>query len=200
MLYANRKRFSKIGKVLGKIFKPICSKPNVWTIFGLMPAIITLYFLVNGQFIIASMMFALTAVVDLIDGSVAREAKRVTRIGAYLDTVVDRITEFIVLLGLFVSNYPVIILPSKIWVFLLFFGSLMTTYVKAAAFEKKIVKKEVKGGLLERGERMILIFLIIVISSYNLYYSSILIAVTSILTIFTMLQRFLIAIKQTRLK
>ena len=143
MLYKKRKYFDNISENVGKVLSKICPYPNAWTMFAIIPAILTSYFLVNQSFLVAASLFALTAVVDFIDGSVARTMKRVSNFGAYLDTVVDRITEFIVLTGLFFVNYPDFILPTKFWVFLFLFGSLMTTYVKAAAYEKKIVNKEV---------------------------------------------------------
>lgn len=196
MLYKKRKYFNNISENVGKVLSKFCPYPNAWTIFAIIPAILTSYFLVNQSFLVAASLFALTAVVDFIDGSVARTMKRVSNFGAYLDTVVDRITEFIVLAGLFFVNYPDFILPTKFWVFLFLFGSLMTTYVKAAAYEKKIVNKEVKGGLLERGERMILLFLIILFSAFIPEYAVIILTLTSLASITTAFQRFFIALKQ----
>ena len=196
MLYKKREYFKSISEFLGRIFTKICPYPNLWTIFGIMTAIVTFYFLYEQNFLIAATFFAITAIIDVIDGAVARRTNRATNFGAYLDTVVDRVTEFIILCGLFFVDYPDFIFSTKAWIFLVLFGFLMTTYVKAAASEKKIVKKEIKGGILERGERMILLFLIILFSNFSLEYSAIMLAITAIFSIFTVLQRFFIALNQ----
>jgi phosphatidylglycerophosphate synthase len=196
MLYAKRERFNKISNFCGRIFSKICSSPNIWTAFGIIPAVLSFYFLVKQNFLIAAGFFILTAIIDFIDGSVARVTKRVSNFGAYLDTVVDRVTEFIILFGLYLIEYPDILWPTRLWLFFLLFGSLMTTYVKSAAFEKKIVNKEIRGGILERGERMMLLLLIIVLSNYSLVYAAILIMLTTIVANLSALQRFIIAIKQ----
>ncbi len=195
MLYKKRDLFNKLSEVLGKSFSKLCPYPNLWTVFAVFPALLTFYFLLNQRFLLAAVSFIVTATVDLIDGAVARKTHRVTIFGAYLDTVADRFTEFIVLAGLYFVNYPDFIFSTKIWVFLLLFGSIMTTYVKAAAFEKKVVKDEIRGGILERGERMIMLFLIIFFSMFNLDYSAVLLAITAIASLFTVLQRFFIALK-----
>jgi len=196
MFYKKREKFNKLSIKIGLIFSKLPLSPNQWTLISLILAILSFYFLINQKFLIALLFFFFTATIDFIDGSVARVTKKVTNLGAYLDTTIDRIVEFLMIFGLFSISYPIFIFGSQIWLLLLLFGSMMTTYVKAAAFEKQIVKKELKGGFLERSERLILLFLIILISSYSLSYASYLIVITAILTNISALQRFLIAIKR----
>jgi len=195
MLYKKRNYFYKLGKKIGFIFSKISLSPNQWTILSLVFALIMFYFLINQNFLFASIIFAFTAFIDMVDGAVAREAKKVTKIGGYLDSITDRVIEFIIVLGLFLSNYPDFIISIKIWLLFLLFGSFMSTYTRAAAFEKKVFK-DLKGGILEHTDRLILFFLIILISIFSLQYASYLIAITVILANISALQRFLTVIKR----
>jgi phosphatidylglycerophosphate synthase len=189
MISENREKFKSISIKAGLIFGKLPFTPNQWTLFSLIPALLTFYFLINGNFVLAAVFFAVTAFIDLVDGAVARVQGKTTKKGAYLDTIIDRYTELIVLLGLFLVSFPVFYLSSQIWILLILFGSMMTTYSKAAAKEKLFLESELKGGLLERPERLLLLFLILFAGIFSLQYSVYLIALTAVLTNLTALQR-----------
>jgi phosphatidylglycerophosphate synthase len=76
------------------------------------------------------------------------------------------------------------------------FGSVVTTYAKAAAKEKDLVNQELKGGLLSRAERLILIFIALILaaiySDYN--YTVVVLFIIAILANFTAVQRIYSAI------
>ena len=198
MLYARREIFNRLSIKIGKFFSKFPITANQWTLSSLFFVFISVYFLFNENLVFASIFFLLAALVDIIDGSVARITGRVTTLGAYLDTMVDRVVEFSIVLGLFFINYPTFLISSKFWLLFFLFGSYMTTYVKSAASEKKLVDKELRGGLLERSERLILTFLVMLISIFSLSYGLYLIVLMAILTNLTALQRFLLAIKQKK--
>jgi phosphatidylglycerophosphate synthase len=195
MLWKRRNYFNEISKKIGILFSKFSLSPNQWTMLSLLLVLITLYFLIKEEFLVASILFAFTAFIDMIDGAVARETKKVTKIGGYLDSIIDRVIEFIIILGLFLNNYPDFIIPIKIWLLFLLFGSFMSTYTRAVAFEKEVFKN-LKGGILEHTDRLILFLLIIIISIFSLEYASYLIAITAILTNISALQRFLKVIKR----
>ncbi|MEM5782253.1 MAG: hypothetical protein QXD43_03615 [Candidatus Aenigmatarchaeota archaeon] len=93
-------------------------------------------------------------------------------------------------------DYPNFIFNSKTWLVLLLFGSMLSTYSKAAALEKGLIKEELKGGgILEHTDRLILFLIIILISYFSLNYAIYLIAITAILTFVSFLQRFYIVTK-----
>ncbi len=79
--------------------------------------------------------------------------------------------------------------------FLAFFGSLMTTYVKAAAKEKELVEKEIKKGLLGRGERVILISLAMLLGIFNLSWMLYPIVILAIFSNLTAIQRIYLTLK-----
>jgi len=196
MLWKRRDYFDKnLGKKVGILFSKFSLSPNQWTTLSLVFALVLFYFLINGDFLTATFIFAFTAFVDMIDGAVAKATNKVTKLGGYLDSVIDRIIEFIIVLGLFLNIYPDFFIPIKIWLLFLLFGSFITTYIRAASFEKGLSKNP-KGGILEHTDRLILFFLIILISNFSLQYAGYLIVIMTVLANVSALQRFLKVVKR----
>ena len=189
MLFAIRERFSKMSVNIGIAFSKLRLTPNQWTILTIIPTLVALYFLVQESFLLAALFFLIAAFFDLIDGSVARVTGKVTKLGAYLDTVMDRYVEGIIIVGLLFVSLPAFFVPAYVWIFIYFFGSMMSTYVKAAAKEKELVEKELRGGVLERAERLILLFVGLVLAYFNTAYLVYIIVVVAVLSNITALQR-----------
>ena len=156
------------------------------------------YFLINQNFLLAAVFFIVSSFFDLIDGSVARVMGMVTKKGAYLDTIVDRYVEVLIIAGLFFCSLPDFMLPVGFWLLAYLFGSTMTSYAKAAAKEKELVEKEIKGGLLERAERLILLFIGVLLASLSTVYLTYIIVVLAILSNVTALQRIWIAMNSSK--
>ncbi|MFH1664203.1 MAG: CDP-alcohol phosphatidyltransferase family protein [archaeon] len=191
MISENRERFKSISIQTGLLFGKLPLTPNQWTLFSLVPALICFYFLLKQDFVFAAVFFGLAAFVDVIDGAVARVQGKTTKKGAYLDTITDRYVELIVFLGLFFVSLPVFYFSSQLWIFLCLFGGLMTTYSKAAAKEKLFLESELKGGLMERPERLLLLFFILVAGIFSLKLSLYLIVLFAVLSNLTAFQRIL---------
>lgn len=197
MLDAKREIFNSLEKKTGKIFSCLPLKPNYYTLLSLIFALFAFFFLVKEKTILAIFFFLISAFLDFIDGAVARYKNLSTRLGAYLDTVVDRFAEGVFLFGFLFLSLPEIFLPSYIWIFLILFGSLMTTYAKAAAKEKDLVFKELKGGFLSRGERITLILIALALGYFiNFYWTVYLLIIIAFLVNFTALQRIYFAFKK----
>jgi phosphatidylglycerophosphate synthase len=190
MLYKRRNYFDNLGSRIGKMFSKLSLSPNQWTVLSLVFALALFYFLIKGEFLIVTIVFAFTAFIDMIDGAVARETKKVTKMGGYLDSIIDRVIEFIIILGLFLNNYPDFLVSIKLWLLFLLFGSFMSTYTRAAAFEKEVFKN-LKGGILEHTDRLIFFLIIFIISIFSLDYASYLIVLMTVLANISALQRFL---------
>lgn len=173
MLYKNRQKFEGFSAKIGKVFSKIPLSPNQWTLISLLPVIAAVYFLSQQNFLIAGGLFIIASFLDMVDGAVARVTGKANRFGAYLDTIVDRYVEAIILFGLLFVGLPGFYIPAYAWIFLYLFGSMMTTYTKAAAKEKEIIPegKELKGGILERAERLIILFIGIIAAAFNPMFS-----------------------------
>ena len=161
MLEEKREKFKWLETKTGEIFSKLRLSPNQLTFNSLIFILFAFWFLVTQNLILALTFFTIATFLDLVDGAVARFLKMETKKGAYLDTICDRYVEGIILLGLlFLPLKGFLFLTADVWIFLAFFGSLMTTYSKAAAKEKELVQTELKRGFLGRAERVILIFII----------------------------------------
>jgi len=187
MLEQQRKNFKEIEKIVGKIFSKFGLEATDYSLISIFFAILSLYFLITINLLLAFIFFLLAGFLDLIDGAVARTTKKATKKGAFIDTICDRYVEGIILLGFLFLPLPYIIFSSKVWIFLAFFGSLMTTYSKAAAKEKELVVKELRKGFFGRGERIIFISLAMVFGIFNfslVIYPLIILAIFSNFTAF----------------
>lgn len=196
VLYKKRETFSGISIKIGMIFSKVGLSPNQWTMLVILPTLISLYFILEKQFLIAALFLLISAFLDLVDGSVARVMGKVSKLGAYLDTIMDRYVEAVILFGLLFVGLPGFYAPSYVWIFVFFFGSFMTTYAKSAAKEKDLVEKELRGGLLERGERLIILFIGILLAHFSRVYLTYIIVILAILTNVTALQRIRIATRK----
>lgn len=195
MLDLYKERFKKIEVFFAKVFSVLPFLPNHYTLISIFFAALTFYSLTKQNLILATLFFFFASFLDFVDGAVARYKNVVTKKGAYLDTICDRYVEGMLLLGLLFLPLPKIIFPKEVWIFLIFFGSLMTTYAKAAAKEKELVEKELKGGLFSRAERIIFLFVSLILGIFNFYWMMLFLILIAILTNITCLQRIFVALK-----
>jgi len=189
MLGEKREKFKSISEKIGIFFAKLKLHPNFYTLISLFFGILCFLSLVRKNLFSAIVFFLIATFLDFIDGSVARASQKVTKLGAYLDTICDRYVEMFLFFGFLFLALPRIFLPAPFWIFLCLFGSLMTTYSKAAAKEKEIVKEELKKGLFERPERMILIFLAMIFAIFNPVWTVYSLIVFAFLSNLTALQR-----------
>ncbi|UEG51774.1 CDP-alcohol phosphatidyltransferase family protein [Mucilaginibacter daejeonensis] len=91
---------------------------------------------------------------DMLDGQVARLGNMKSVFGALFDSVLDRYSELIMFLGIcyyLVANHYFL---SSIFAFVALIGSMMVSYVRARAEGLGV---EIKGGLMQRPERVVTI-------------------------------------------
>jgi phosphatidylglycerophosphate synthase len=196
MLDTKRYWFQSLETIIGRVFSLLPISPNGYTclsgVFGLMG----MYCLITQKLAWAIIFFFSGGFLDFIDGAVARNKNASTKVGAYLDTIFDRYVEGMIFFGLLFLPLPTIGLPAYAWIFLAMFGSIITTYAKAAAKEKELVNQELKGGLLSRGERLILIFIALILGLIypDFKLTVYLLIIIAVLSNFTALQRIYSAI------
>lgn len=130
--------------------------PNVLTLIGLFINIFASILFAKGMFTLAGLVVLFAGIFDMVDGEVARRTGRVTRFGAFFDSVIDRYSDVILLLGLVVWYAKVDrILYATLVVFSLI-GSIMTSYTRARA---ESLIPACKAGFLERPERIVLLII-----------------------------------------
>ena len=178
--------------------------PNAWTLLSLFPAVAGMAALIQGRLAWGLLLFSLSAFIDIVDGTVARVTGQASIKGAFIDGVVDRYVELLLYLGLlaYLGRGEFLGLPREIWFMLLFFGSLMTTFVRAYADHRGLVKGEAElkkmGGLLERFVRLMLLYAGMLLGLFNTEWLMAVVALTALLANLTALQRIAFSIRHAQ--
>lgn len=99
----------------------------------------------------------LTGLFDGVDGAMARENQKMSDIGAFTDSVVDRISDVILLLPIAIvhHNETLLSLPIPIWVLLCLSGWLLTSYTRARA--ESLGVQDLDVGIAARSERLLIL-------------------------------------------
>jgi CDP-diacylglycerol--glycerol-3-phosphate 3-phosphatidyltransferase len=130
--------------------------PNVLTVIGFLITLLGAYFFAYGYFGWAGAAIVLAGLFDMLDGRVARLTGRVTPFGGFLDSVLDRYSDLLLLIGLLIFYAR----AGRFWyialVAVVMIGSVMTSYTRARA-ENLI--PTCKVGFLERPERIVLLLI-----------------------------------------
>lgn len=130
--------------------------PNVLTFLGLVISSWAGFLMARGQFQAAGWVIIGGGLFDMVDGRVARETNRVTRFGAFFDSVVDRYSDLAVFIGLLLwyggINRPFYVVLTT----LALTACVMISYARARA---ENIIPTCKVGFLERPERVVLIII-----------------------------------------
>ena len=125
--------------------------PNLLTVAGFLLNLPVAWALAVGRHRLAGVILILAASFDALDGSLARHSAQTTRFGAFLDSVLDRLSEATVLMGLAIFTIRAGDSVGQILVYAAIIGSLMVSYVRARAEGVGIA---CKVGLFTRFERV----------------------------------------------
>ena len=193
-------------KPLVLLFDKLGFSPNGVTFLGLTITLIAAVFVSQGQFILGSILILLGGALDLIDGGLARHRGKVTKFGALLDSVIDRIQEASVLLGLSASylfsrcnDGSIINLESDflaitncdagvLLAFTTFVASVMVSYLRARSEGLGI---QCNIGIMTRPERVIAVALGILISHWFSLIIILVMASMTVLGLVTVVQRII---------
>jgi CDP-diacylglycerol---glycerol-3-phosphate 3-phosphatidyltransferase len=152
-----------IGRACNKVIRPIVQglalsriHPNVLTFLGLVINGGAAVLLASGRFFAAGLVMLAAGLFDMVDGRVARATGQVTLFGAFFDSVVDRYSDLVLLMGLLVyyasiNRFFYIVLTAVVMT-----GSVMVSYTRARA---ECIIPKCKVGFMERPERMVLFIL-----------------------------------------
>jgi archaetidylinositol phosphate synthase len=174
-----RMKSEDTDRVLGR-FSSIGIRPNAWTMLSVIPAIAGLIALVNHYLAAGLILFALSGFMDMVDGAVARATNQTTPRGAFLDGVLDRYVELLLILGLTIYlGDTYFLLPSQI------------RGVVSDPEEQKMM-----GGLVERAERLMLLYAGMFLGLFDTSWMMAVMAITAVLANATALQRILFALQR----
>ncbi len=173
--------------MLGKIFASTKLSPLFWTssslAFSLFAGFVYGFNILSDPMVIGSILVLISGFFDIVDGQVACYTKKISRKGEFIDSVFDRIAEFIIYLGLLVGSHV-----DPYMLFLVATLSLIVSYIRSKA---ELIGIKLQGiGIGERAERL---SIIVILGILKLIEVAIIIII--ILSIVTILQRLITTIK-----
>jgi CDP-diacylglycerol--glycerol-3-phosphate 3-phosphatidyltransferase len=129
-------------------------RPNQLSLLGLVCSVVAAAAFAWDQRRTGAVLLALAGALDVLDGALARVSGRVSPFGAFLDSVLDRYSDLLVLAGLVFLFARLGRLDVVVAVLLALVGTVMVSYTRARA---ESVGVECRVGLMERGERMLVL-------------------------------------------
>ncbi|MBW2122531.1 MAG: CDP-alcohol phosphatidyltransferase family protein [Deltaproteobacteria bacterium] len=134
------------------IRKPI--NPNLLTFGGFGLTVIAGVLLAIGQWFVGGWVILAGGLFDLLDGAMARNQDAATPFGAFLDSVIDRYSDFLLFLGITIYYLRNHAPGTTLLTIIALGGAMMVPYIRAKA-EALIAKCNV--GLMERAERILVL-------------------------------------------
>ncbi len=136
-----------LHKIFGKR-----GNPNLFTLIGFLITLLASFLVLKDLWFLAGLAIILSGLFDLFDGVVARNLDRVTVFGGFLDSVLDRYSDLLLLFAFLIyyleKGEPTLAILTA-WVSI---GTALIPYVRARAEASDI---PCHTGLMERAERII---------------------------------------------
>ena len=129
-------------------------RPNQLTILGLGVSVAAAHAFFQGRCRAGALLLVVAGLFDFFDGALARLAGRESAFGAFLDSVVDRYSDLLVLLGIVLFYERGDDTVGVFFTMIALVGTVMVSYTKARA---QSVGVPCDIGLMERPERMIVL-------------------------------------------
>jgi archaetidylinositol phosphate synthase len=150
---------------IGVSFASTGLSANFWTGLGVAASVLAAIFYTSNAFlylewtpwnfaaVVGGIFLLVSGFFDIVDGSVARITKQISKKGAFLDSVSDKISEVIIFGGIALGQ-----LADSFWCLVALGLSLLVSYTRARA---ESLGGKLKGiGIGERAERLLIIAII----------------------------------------
>lgn len=138
----------------GKALRRTGLAPDHLTAIGILMSLPAAWAIATGRLILGMLVLIGSALPDLFDGSLAKASGRVSQRGAFFDSVGDRVSDTVVLAGFAwyaqdrFGHHAALVPLAVLGV------SQLVSYIRAKADALGI---NAKGGLMERGERVLVL-------------------------------------------
>jgi archaetidylinositol phosphate synthase len=150
---------------IGFTFASTGLSANFWTALGLALSLLAAIAYASNTFlavdlkpwnlaaVIGGVLLLLSGFFDIVDGSVARVTNKMSRRGAFLDSIFDKLAEVVIFSGIALGQ-----LADSLWCIVGLGMSLLVSYTRARA---ESLGERLQGtGIGERAERLLIIAII----------------------------------------
>lgn len=168
-----KKQFSRAVRPLTRLLGTIGVTPNMMTAASLLLVLTAAFYLSQRSLVTGAVFFGMAALMDGLDGALAREKKRVTRWGEFFDAFSDRVVEAVAFIGI-VLGFPELAALSLVAFALGYLISYSAARAEAWTLGKVLYRYE---GLGSRAERLVILFAAMVLN--QLYYGLLLLIAVS---------------------
>ncbi len=150
---------------MGQIFASAGVSANVWTGVGLAVSVLAAFvYSSNGSLnfswtpwnlaaVVGGIILLLSGFFDIVDGSVARVTRQISKKGSFLDSVFDKVSEVAIFGGIAYGQ-----LADSFWCLVALGMSLLVSYTRARA--ESLGGKLTGVGIGERAERLLILAII----------------------------------------
>jgi CDP-diacylglycerol---glycerol-3-phosphate 3-phosphatidyltransferase len=129
--------------------------PNVITVIGFLGICAAAWLALERYWVLSSLVFIASGLVDSLDGLVARHQGRVTSFGAFLDSTLDRLAEGVILGAIGITLAQDGLDWALAACFTALTASFLVSYARARAEGLGIAGSS--GGLMGRPERLVIV-------------------------------------------
>jgi archaetidylinositol phosphate synthase len=151
---ALRPRFIRYLEPVADVFIGLGITPNQISMLALVAGIASAFLFFQQHFFLGSLALVLSAIFDLVDGSVARKTNAHSNFGAVFDWIVDKYVDALVLLGIGLSGIAIISQYITVPVYTDFacvafaiIGSLMNTFIKPVVYAEIGYREKIEGKI-----------------------------------------------------
>ena len=182
-----------VDAILTKISRPFLRfHPNTITLISFFLAFLAGLFYFLDYLLVSFLFIVLSALMDAIDGKVARMRKLSSKRGDFLDHAMDRYSDMAILMGIIFSKY------ASLWIGVFAItGVFLTSYMGTQA--QAVGLKRIYGGILGRADRLVILMLLPIVQffwwGYYLSVTDWILVAFAVLGHFTAVQRLLFAWK-----
>jgi CDP-diacylglycerol--glycerol-3-phosphate 3-phosphatidyltransferase len=144
----------KAVKPMGNALRKTGLTPDHLTVLGLLVGVGAAVAIGSGNLLLGMFLVILAALPDLLDGALAKASNSSSQRGAFFDSTVDRVTDFLLLGGIawyFMST------ESAHMAMLPFAVAAVSSIISYERAKAESLGIDAKGGLMERAERIIAI-------------------------------------------
>lgn len=117
---------TRLENILLPIAKRINVNPNLLTVLSIILTLGSAYYILKSELVVAAALFLVGAILDALDGMVAREHHRTTKFGAFFDQFADRINDGAMVIAIVLAGYISVLIGI-----LALFSVLLASYMSA---------------------------------------------------------------------
>jgi phosphatidylglycerophosphate synthase len=187
MISRRKGKLSKFLLPFTKLLQKTHLSPNGVTVLGFLTSLLVIPFLVFFvNYTIATLVILFAGFFDALDGAYARATNRVTERGGFIDSVLDRYSDVVIIVTIIFAG-----LCSVVWGVVALVGFLLVSYSRARAEAFHI--KHFLVGFAERPVRLLLLALALLLENWYPGTVNYMIIALAIMTHLTVLQRAIYA-------